>query len=74
MLSSLISGRSLYTIIILLVVDNPMYEVPLKFKYILANDSSVLKSIMLSFAASCVSVKPGLNEETNEFLCKPTCR
>ena len=47
---------SLY-ILILLVVGSPMYEIPLVLQYILANDSSVLKSIMLAFAASCVSVK-----------------
>ena len=34
-----------------------MYEVPSIFKYILANDSSVLVTIVLSFAANCVSVK-----------------
>ena len=32
---------SLYNVV-LLVADNPMYEKPLTFKYILANDSTVL--------------------------------
>ena len=43
--------------VILLVVDSPMYETPLTFKHILSNDSSVLKSIIGSFAVNCVSVK-----------------
>ena len=47
---------SLYNVIVL-VADNPMYEKSLTFKYILANDSSVLKSIIGSFAVNCVSAK-----------------
>ena len=47
---------SLYNVI-LLVVDNPMCEKPLTFKYIFATDSSVLKPILDSFAVNCVSVK-----------------
>ena len=42
---------------VLLVADNPMYEKPLTLKYILANDISVLKSIIYSFVVNCVSVK-----------------
>ena len=47
---------SLYNVIFL-VVDNPMYEKPLTFKHILANDISVLKSIIYAFAVNCVSAK-----------------
>ena len=48
---------SLYNNVMLLVVDNPMYENPLAFNYILANDSPVLKAIIYVFAVNCVSVK-----------------
>ena len=46
---------SLYTVI-LLVVGNPMYGKPLTVKYILANDSSVLNSIIYINLQLIVSV------------------
>ena len=47
---------SLYSVIVL-VVDYPMYENPVIFKYILAIGPSALKPIIDLFAVNCVSVQ-----------------
>ena len=58
---------SLYNVT-LLVVCNPMCETPLAFKYILATGSSVLKSIIDSFAVNGVSVKAFKSSPLTVFI------